>query len=60
MVDFAYIGEIEWPPLRDQIDNDEIAQQLDDMLDLLQATDMWALDRLHEIVEDHILDHSDL
>lgn len=60
MVDFAYSGEINWPTLTDRTNNEEIAEKLDELLDLLQATDMWFLTRLHDITEYFILAHSDL
>lgn len=60
MVDFAYTGEIEWAGVKDQTDNDEIAESLDELLDLLQATDRWILDRLHQKTEDYVISHYDL
>lgn len=60
MVDFAYTGEIEWGVVKDKTDNDEIAESLDELLDLLQATDRWILESLHQKTEDHIISHSDL
>lgn len=60
MVDFAYTGTVDWPPLADQTDTDEVASRLDDLLDLLQATDMWFLDRLHQIAEDYIIENGAL
>lgn len=60
MVDFAYTGTADWPPLVDQTDTDKIASRLDDLLDLLQATDRWFVDRLHQIAEDYIIEHSAL
>lgn len=60
MVDFAYTGTADWPPLADQTDTDEVASRLDDLLDLLQATDMWFLDRLHQLAEEYIIENCDL
>ena len=60
MVDFAYTGEVEWAGVSDQTNNDEIAESLDELLDLLQATDRWLLDRLHQKTEDYVMNHSDL
>lgn len=60
MVDFAYAGTVNWPPLTDPMDTDEVASRLDELLDLLQATDRWFLDRLHQLAEDYIIDHGDL
>lgn len=58
MVDFAYTEEFVAPLLKDQTNNNEIADALDDMLDLLKGTDMWFLDRLHDVVEDFLLSPS--
>lgn len=58
MVDFAYMGVVEWANVQDPNDNDEVATKLDELLDLLQGTDRWFLGRLHEKAEDHIMSHS--
>lgn len=60
MVDFAYTGEIEFRQVTDRANNDEIAERLDDLLDLLRSTDRWILEYLHQLTEDHVIDHSDL
>lgn len=60
MVDFAYTGEIEFEQVMDQTDNDEIAERLDDLFDLLRSADMWILEQLHQLIEDQVIDHSDL
>ena len=60
MVDFAYTGEVEFRPVTDRANNDEIAERLDDLLDLLRSTDRWILEYLHQLTEDHIIDHSDM
>ncbi len=60
MVDFAYTGEIEFDQVKDRSNNDEIAERLDDLLDLLRSTDMWILEQLHQLTEEHVIDHSDL
>ena len=54
MVDFAYTGDFNAPELEDETDRDEIAEALDQMLDLLQGTDMWQMLRLHDMVEDFL------
>ena len=54
MIDFAYTGEFQWPQLQDPEDNIEIADRLDDLLDLLDGTNMWMLDRLHGMVQDFL------
>lgn len=51
MIDFAYTGEFEWPELKDSNDNEEIASNLEMLLDLLDGTNMWLLGRLHEMTE---------
>lgn len=58
MVNFAYTGEFVAPVLRNPMDNNEIADALDCMLDLLKGTDMWFLDRLHDLAEDFLLSPS--
>ena len=46
MIDFAYTGSFEWPQLQDPENNTQIADNLDELLDLLDGTNMWMLDRL--------------
>ena len=58
MVDFAYTSKIDWPRVRDPANNDEIAKVLDELLDLLQATDMWLLKTLHTMTENEIIDNA--
>lgn len=60
MVDFAYTGEMEFRMVTDRANNDEIAERLDELLDLLRSTDRWILTYLHQLTEDHVIDHSDL
>lgn len=60
MVDFAYTGDIVFEPVTYRTNNDEIAERLDDLLDLLRSTDRWILEYLHQLTEDHVIDHSDL
>ena len=59
IVDSAYTTKPTWLSLQDPADNDEIAERLDEVLALLQATDRWLMDELHEIAEDYILENSD-
>lgn len=54
MIDFAYTGECEWPELQDPEDNTEIADRLDELLDLLDGTNRWMLDRLHSMTQDFL------
>lgn len=58
MVDFAYTSKIDWPKVQDPGNNDEIAKALDELLDLLQATDMWLLGRLHTMTENEVIDNA--
>lgn len=58
MIDFAYTGTVDWPEVHDLENNDEIAKKLDELLDLLQATDMWLLKTLHAMTEDKIIDNA--
>ena len=51
MIDFAYTGDFAWPILKDPKDNDEIGKTLEMLLDLLDGTDRWLIQRLHEMVE---------
>ena len=54
MVDFAYTGEFVGPQLKDPKDSNEIADALDELLDLLDGTDMWLLKRLHDLTQDFL------
>ena len=54
MIDFAYTGDFDWPELKDSNDAEEIAKTLEMLLDLLQATDMWLLQRLHDMTENFL------
>lgn len=51
MIEFAYTGEFHWPQLQDPENNTEIADTLDELLDLLDGTNMWMLDRLHGMTQ---------
>ena len=55
MIDFAYTGEFVAPVVNDPTDRDEIANALDEVLDLLDSTDMWLLTRLHDLAQDFLL-----
>jgi len=55
MVDFAYTGNIKWPELKDACDNEEIGANLGQLLDLLHGTDMWLLQRLHDMTETFLI-----
>ena len=59
MIDFAYTGEFHWPELQDPENNNaEIADRLDELLDLLDGTNMWMLDRLHGMTQDFLTSQS--
>lgn len=58
MVDFAYTGVFQKPILTETNNNDEIAENLDQLLDLLEGTDRWLLQRLHRLAEEYLLDQS--
>ncbi|KAL8934279.1 MAG: hypothetical protein Q9216_005988 [Gyalolechia sp. 2 TL-2023] len=56
VVDFAYTGEVRWPELRDSQDPSEVSDALDELLDLLRVADMWLMDTLHRLTEQHLLE----
>ena len=58
MVDFAYTSQIDWPRVQDPGDSEEIAKALDELLDLLWATDMWLLKTLHTMTENEIIENA--
>ena len=55
IIDFAYEGSLHWPPLPAKPSNDEVANRLDELLDLLQAADMWLMSRLHDLTQQYLL-----
>lgn len=55
MVEFAYTGSRDWVPLTPTSDPQAIADRIDELLDLLQGSDMWIIPRLHAITEEHFL-----
>ncbi|KAL8955637.1 MAG: hypothetical protein Q9193_006583 [Seirophora villosa] len=59
MVDFAYTGEVQWPWLRNKEDVQEVADVLDDLLDLLKGADEWDMATLHDLTERQLLHQSD-
>ncbi|KAL8717029.1 MAG: hypothetical protein Q9225_005692 [Loekoesia sp. 1 TL-2023] len=59
MVEFAYTGAVQWPQLRDHEDISEVADTLDELLDLLNGANMWLIDILHDLTEAYILDNSE-
>lgn len=57
MVDFAYDGTVAWIPLPVEATNDQVADRLDEVLDLLQCADMWLVPHLHKTTETYLLRH---
>lgn len=54
MVDYAYTGEV-LLPMKEPEDNEELATQLDECLELLEGANRWLIDRVHILAEEHIL-----
>ncbi|KAL9624181.1 MAG: hypothetical protein Q9204_007898, partial [Flavoplaca sp. TL-2023a] len=59
IVDFAYTGQVKWPVLRNAEDIDEVADNLDELLDLLRGADRWVMEELHDLTERYLLEESD-
>ncbi|KAL8669926.1 MAG: hypothetical protein Q9168_005506 [Polycauliona sp. 1 TL-2023] len=59
IVDFAYTGEVNWPVLRNAEDIDEVADKLDELLDLLRGADKWVVEALHDLTERYLLDQAE-
>ena len=57
MINFAYIDIVNWSQIHDFENNDKIAKKLNELLNLLQMTDMWLLEILHTIIESKIIDN---
>ena len=57
MIDFAYIDIVNWPQIHDFENNDEIAKKLNELLNLLQMTNMWLLEILHTMIKSKIIDN---
>ncbi len=55
MIDFAYIDIVDWSQIHDFENNNEIAKKLNELLNLLQMTDMWLLEILHTMTENKII-----
>ncbi len=58
MIDFAYIDIVDWSQIHDFENNDEIAKQLNKLLNLLQTTDIWLLEILHTMTENKIIENA--
>ncbi|KAL8682796.1 MAG: hypothetical protein Q9186_001218 [Xanthomendoza sp. 1 TL-2023] len=59
IIDFAYTGEVSWPSLDNTADFNEVADKLDEVLDLLRGADMWLMEALHDLTEQHLLETSE-
>lgn len=57
MVDYAYGVTTGWPALGLEPSNESIADRVDELLDLLQATDMWFMKGLHNTTEQYAVDN---
>lgn len=57
MVDYAYTGEVVLP-MKEPEDNEELATQLDECLELLEGANRWLIDRVHILAEEHILNRA--
>ena len=57
MVEFAYTGTRQWEKLTPKSDPHAIADRVDELLDLLQGSDMWIMPRLHATAEEHFLNY---
>lgn len=57
MVDYAYTGEVILP-MNEPEDNEELATQLDECLELLEGANRWLIDRVHTLAEEHILNRA--
>ncbi len=58
MIDFTYIDIVNWSQIHDFKNNNEITKQLDELLNLLQTTDMWLLEILHTMTENKIIENA--
>lgn len=57
MVDYAYTGEV-LLPMNEPEDNEELATQLDECLELLEAANRWLIGPVHTLAEEHILNRA--
>ncbi len=57
IIDFAYIDIVNWSQIHDFENNDEIMKQLDELLNLLQITNMWLLEILHTMTENKMIEN---
>ncbi len=57
MIDFTYIDIVNWSQIHDFNNNNEIAKKLNELLNLLQMTNMWLLEILHIMIESKIINN---
>ena len=57
IINFAYDGVVEWTTLDAKSDLNLLANRVDDLLDLLQGSDILAIDRLHAMTQEHFHDN---
>ncbi|KAL8785541.1 MAG: hypothetical protein Q9213_003289 [Squamulea squamosa] len=55
IIDFVYTGDVSWPVLDNAEDINEVADKLDELLDLLRGADRWFINTLHELTERHLV-----
>jgi hypothetical protein len=58
MIDFAYINIVDWSQIHNFENNNEIMKKLNELLNLLQMTDMWLLEILHTMIENKIINNA--
>ena len=56
IINFAYSGTTSLAPLHDTYSIEEIADRLDELLDLLRGADRWIMKKLHSITEQCLLE----
>ena len=55
MIDFAYTGEFQPPEPKNPKDHEAIGNDLSMLLDLLDGTDRWLFQRLHDLTESTLI-----
>ncbi|KAI9806896.1 MAG: hypothetical protein M1833_002554 [Piccolia ochrophora] len=60
MVEYAYSGSYVWPKVSTSDDNDSIADDLDELLDLLRGTDRMQIVAFHGEVEAHLIENAEI
>ncbi|KAL9044382.1 MAG: hypothetical protein Q9214_002477 [Letrouitia sp. 1 TL-2023] len=58
-VEFAYTATVKWSDIPDKQNNeqynDQVADRLDEILDLLSIADRFEMERLHRLTQEHLL-----